>query len=467
MGMNLPNFNWLESYQITSAVPLLEFPKLGNSMNMAITAALTQMENSQWWPEEQIKEAQFGQLFQLLKYAIKTVPYYKNFPVPNSPQELQCTWQDLPILERGNITGEGGDLLSKSPPKSHGQIKTQFTSGSTGQPIAVKNTQLSRVFWRAFTTRDHIWHGRNPAWKLGHIRIAKKGVAEYPGTVGKGWGALKGKDALIETGPIAGLNINTKVEEQAEWLLRNEPDFLITYPSVVQKLAEHCLKQGIRPTNLKQVETISEVLTDKVRHLVDQAFGVKIVDLYSTRELGYLGLQCPENNHYHVQSEGIYLEVVDEQGHACPAGVPGKIVVTPLHNFAMPLIRYAVGDYGVIGDPCSCGRGLPVLKSILGRERNRLRQPDGEYRWIALSAQAYGEMLTIAPIREYQIVQASLDELVLNVAVDVDLSTDQIKTLSLWAQKSLPFAGKVTVIGHDELKRSANGKLELFQSLIE
>ncbi|WP_421783468.1 phenylacetate--CoA ligase family protein [Kiloniella litopenaei] len=463
----MPNFNWLDAYQITSAVPHLEFPKLGNSMNMAITVALTQMENSQWWDAEKIEQTQFAQLFQLVKYAIKSVPYYKDFPVPRTPQELQHSWHTLPVLERGNITGEGSDLFSKYPPKSHGKINTQYTSGSTGQPIAVKNTQLSRVFWRAFTTRDHIWHGRDPSWKLGHIRIAKTGVAEYPGTLGKGWGALKGKNALIETGPIAGLNINAKLEEQAEWLLRNEPDFLITYPSVIQRLAEYCLQQGIRPKNLKQIETISEVLTDKVRHLVDQAFGVRITDLYSTRELGYLGLQCPENDHYHIQSEGVYLEVVDEDGRACPVGVPGKIVVTPLHNFAMPLIRYAVGDFGVMGAPCSCGRGLPVLKSILGRERNRLRQPDGEYRWIALSAKAYGEMLMIAPVREYQIVQVSLDELTLNVALEEELTDDQTKALSMWAKKSLPFSGTVRVVSHKKLERSANGKLELFQSLIE
>ncbi|WP_125933299.1 phenylacetate--CoA ligase family protein [Kiloniella majae] len=463
----MSNFNWLNEYKLTSAVPHLDFPKLGNPMNMAVTVALTQMENSQWWEAEKIESAQFAQLFQLVRHAVKTVPFYKNFPIPKSARELQKLWQSLPILERGHIVGAGDDLLSKASPKSHGKINTQYTSGSTGQPIAVHNTQLSRVFWRAFTTRDHIWHHRDPAWKLGHIRIAKSGQAEYPGTVGKGWGSLKGTNALIETGPIAGLNINARVEEQAEWLIRNEPDFLITYPSVVQRLAEHCLTQGIRPSNLKQIETISEVLTDKVRHLVDRAFGANIIDLYSTRELGYLGLQCPENNHYHIQSEGVYLEVVDEEGCACPVGVPGKIVVTPLHNFAMPLIRYAVGDYGVLGEACSCGRGLPVLKTILGRERNRLRQPDGQYRWIALSAKAYGEMLAIAPVREYQIVQVSLNELTLNVALDVDLSDQQSQELSLWAQKSLPFSGVVTVVPHKELKRSSNGKLELFQSLIE
>ncbi len=459
--------NWLNDVEITSAIQHLEFPRLGTPVNMAVASALTQMENSQWWSLEKIQEVQFRQLFQLITHAIHTVPHYKDLVLPGSPEELLNIWHDIPILERGDIGGQGDSLVSTKPPRSHGKITTQFTSGSTGQPIAVKNTQLSRIFWRAFTTRDHIWHGRDPKWKLGHIRIAKKGQAEYPGTKGMGWGASKGRNALIKTGPVAGLNINATIEQQAEWLMRTDPEFLITYPSLIQRLAEYCLKKGLRPEKLQQVETISEVLTDKVRLLCQEAFGVKIVDLYSTRELGYLGLQCPDNNHYHIQSEGVFLEVVDEEGKTCPPGFPGKILVTPLHNFAMPLIRYAVGDYGVLGEPCSCGRGLPVLKSILGRERNRLRQPDGTYRWIAVSATGYGVLLDIAPIREYQIVQTSLEQLVFNVAVEKDLTQEQSDKISKWAQLSLHFPGEIIVHSHRELERSANGKLELFKSLIK
>lgn len=459
--------NWLNDYELSCAFQHLEFPILGTPINMAVTVALTQMENSQWWSADKIKEVQFKQLYQVITHAIHTVPHYKTIPLPKSPEELLNNWHDIPVLERGDIGGEGENLVSTKPPKGHGKITTQFTSGSTGQPIGVKNTELSRIFWRAFTTRDHIWHQRDPKWKLGHIRVAKKGQAEYPGTKGMGWGSLKGKDALIKTGPIAGLNINATVEQHAEWLMRANPEFLITYPSIIQRLAEYCLKKGLRPTNLQQVETISEVMTDKVRALCHDAFGVKIVDLYSTRELGYLGLQCPENNHYHVQSEGVYLEVVDEEGKMCPPGLPGKILVTPLHNFAMPLIRYAVGDYGVMGQPCSCGRGLPVLKSILGRERNRLRKPDGSYRWIAISAKGYGELLSIAPIREYQIIQVSLNQLEINFAVEEDLSPEQCDKISDWAQNQLHFPGEIIVKSHRELERSSNGKLELFKSLID
>src|SRR3546814_13116510 len=86
----------------------------------------------------------------------------------------------------------------------------------------------------------------------------------------------------------------------------------------------------------------------------------------------YLALQCPEHEHYHVQSEAVLLEVLDEEDRPCRPGEVGRVVVTPLTNFAMPMIRYAVGGLAAVGAPCPCGRGLPVLTRILGRARDKI-----------------------------------------------------------------------------------------------
>jgi phenylacetate-CoA ligase len=102
-----------------------------------------------------------------------------------------------------------------------------------------------------------------------------------------------------------------------------------------------------------------------------------MVDMYTCQEAGYLALQCPDHPHYHVQSENVLLEVVDDQGLPCAPGEVGRVLVTSLNNFATPLIRYEIGDYAEVGAACSCGRGLPVLKRIMGRYRNLLTLPDG------------------------------------------------------------------------------------------
>ena len=93
-----------------------------------------------------------------------------------------------------------------------------------------------------------------------------------------------------------------------------------------------------------------------------------VVDIYSCTEAGYLAFSCPEQGNLHVQAESVIVEVLDRAGKPCAPGEEGEVVVTPLLNFAMPLIRYAVGDRAVVGEPCACGRGLPTLKTV-GRSR--------------------------------------------------------------------------------------------------
>src|SRR5262249_57510260 len=114
-----------------------------------------------------------------------------------------------------------------------------------------------------------------------------------------------------------------------------------------------------------------------------------------------------------VQSENLLLEVLDERGRPCGPGETGRVVVTTLHNFAMPLIRYAIGDYATVGPPCPCGRGLPVLTRIMGRARNMLTLPDGKQIWPYFA----GENLSgLAPTRQYQLVQTSRTPLPLHTA---------------------------------------------------
>jgi phenylacetate-coenzyme A ligase PaaK-like adenylate-forming protein len=88
---------------------------------------------------------------------------------------------------------------------------------------------------------------------------------------------------------------------------------------------------------------------------------VNIADIYSEQEVGYIALQFPDYPYYHVQPENILVEVLDDNGNVCSSGDIGRVVITTLHNFTTPLIRYEIMDYAKVGEPCSCGRGLPVL----------------------------------------------------------------------------------------------------------
>jgi phenylacetate-CoA ligase len=181
--------------------------------------------------------------------------------------------------------------------------------------------------------------------------------------------------------------------------------------------------------------------------------------MYTAQEAGYLALQCPAFDHYHVQSEGVIVEILDENGRPCADGGIGKVVVTPLHNFAMPLIRYEIGDYAEAGGTCPCGRGLPVLRRVLGRERNLALAPDGRKFYPSFAA---GVWSGIAPIRQIQLVQKTPQRIEVRVAAARDLDAGEESRLAAALRGSLGYPYEFTFARLDAIPRAPSGKYEDF-----
>jgi phenylacetate-CoA ligase len=296
------------------------------------------------------------------------------------------------------------------------------------------------------------------------FRESAEGVAVYPeGAVSPSWGYAS--TTIASTGPMVGLNVASTLDQQAEWLQRHEPDYLLTHPTIAHALAEHFRAHGLRLVRLKQIITIAENLRPEVRAACKAAWNVPIMDIYSAREVGYIGLQCPEHEHHHVQSEGVFVEVVDADGAPGRAGEAGHVLVTPLHNFGMPLIRYDIGDQAEMGEACSCGRGLPIIRRILGRTQIMIVLPSGERRWPLLSSDNIETMLTLAPaIRQYQFVQKSLETMELRLVVDRPLLPAEENALVNWVRTKFAHPFHVQFAYLDALPRTPAGKFEDFVS---
>ena len=174
-----------------------------------------------------------------------------------------------------------------------------------------------------------------------------------------------------------------------------------------------------------------------------------------------MALECPAEPHYHVQAESVLLEVLDDDGRLCKPGEVGRLVATDLHNFAQPLIRYEVGDHAEVGAACSCGRGLPVLKRILGRSRNMLRLPDGSSIW---PVPLFSQYTAAAPIRQMQMVQKSVTDIQMRVVVARALTPDEEAEVTKLVQRDLGHPFNVTFEIVDAIERGANGKYEDFRS---
>jgi phenylacetate-CoA ligase len=437
-------------------------------------ALLGQLSTTERTGPEELAQAQRRQLAALLRHAWDTVPFYRDriagagLAPPRSARGLRPRWPDwehwrqLPMLTRRDLQGGFEALKVTRYPREHGRVWMARSSGSTGQSVAVLKTDLQRLYWRVFTLRDHLWHGRDLGGRLAAVRYVPNGRADPPdGLKSERWDTLLGD--IVRTGPAALLQVHAPVEAQADWLRRTAPDYLVTYPSNLRALAEHFLAEGLELPSLRGVSTLAEKLPPEVRDLCRQAWGVEVADIYSTVECGYLALQCSETTHYHVQAEGVLLEVVDDRGEPCRPGEIGRVLVTPLHAFAMPLLRYDVGDFAEVGGPCPCGRGLPVLRRIVGRERNLLRLPDGRRVWPVFGISSLAQA---APIRQAQLVQHATDRVELCYAPARPLTPGEEDAVRRVLREHLGDAFRVQLTALAELPRSPRGKFEDFLCLV-
>ena len=451
---------------LRTALDGLGWPLVPNAPTALALTVQQQLQDSQWWSAETIEDKQLEQLRRVLLHAQRTVPFYQQQDAYTGTLQAEyASWEDwyrLPVLEREDLQRAGTEINSTQLPASHGSTSPMVTTGSTGRPVRVLTTQATAMLWEAFTVREHLWHSRDFAGKLGAIRMLNDDVAPPPnGARQKSWGPAT--DLLMDTGPAVVLNLNCGIEEQLRWLQREQPHYLLTYPTIAKALAIHCIETGASIAGLRELRTIGEALPDDLRRLARKAWNIPLADMYSAQEVGYIALQCPERDHYHVQSENVLVEVLDENGNACSPGQSGRVVVSGLHNFATPLLRYAIGDYAEVGEPCDCGRGLPVLKRIHGRVRNMLRLPGGKTRWplIGLLAPKHENL---PALRQLQLVQKSLELIEARVVVPQPLSAEQEASLiSMWQQRlGHPFEIRITY--PREIPRAAGGKYEEFRS---
>ena len=429
-----------------------------------LLALLERLDRSERLPPARIEQEQFERLAALTKHAVGRIAFYRDrfaaAGIDSGAALTQELWRRLPVLERAEVQAHGEALCCRTLPPDCRVAGEVHTSGATGRPIRVLKTDFEQLLWEALTLRDHRWHRRDFAGTLAAIRWYPDGVAAPPaGQRWPDWGAPVAH--VCPSGPSCGLSIAASSAQQAHWLGTVQPDYLVAFPSLLPDLVRECRKQGVELARLKHIRTVSECVDAATRALCREAWGVPLHDIYSAQEVGYIALQCPDSGNYHVQAESAYVEILNEAGDPCGAGESGRVVVTPLYNFAMPLLRYALGDFAEAGAACTCGRGLPVIRRILGRTRNMLTLPDGGRLWPRLSELRYAEIL---PVEQFQLVQKSLSLLELRLVAARRATADEERRLrdTIVARIGHPF--DIDFSYPERIARGATGKFEDFRS---
>ena len=448
---------------LRSVVEGISWPALPATLGAALLAQLHQLEESQWWSPDELVQRQFGQLGQLVRHARRHSPFYRARLAAAGLSSLTA-WSPeslarMPLLSRTELLLQAQDIFTRQIPREHGAAHEKKSSGSTGRPVVVRRTELNDLFNMSLTMRDHLWHRRDFHGTLAVVR-PMVAVCDDPATAARnGWGPPV--SLLFDSGPGYARPLTTDVALQAEWLTERNPDYLLTYPTNLNALLDCFERSGRVPSRLKELRTIGETLPATLRARCRERLDAQIVDLFSSEEVGAIALQCPESGLYHIQAESLLVEVLGEDGRACGPGQTGRVVITDLHNFATPLIRYDTCDYAEVGPPCACGRNLPTLVRILGRQRNMIVLPNGVRFWPLVGAYYFREA---APVLQYQLVQHRLDDIEVRLVTERPLTTREEQELAAIIHQALGHAFPLRFIYFEGELPGCSGKFEEFIS---
>lgn len=444
-----------------SAIKGIAWPALPGDSGTIMLALLNQLNESQWWPGGVLRKMQLTQIAVLLRHAADSTSYYREILPGSVRQGKDLTWDDwlaVPTLDRVTARERFESLQSDAIPETHGPTSVSATSGSTGKPVRVTQTALSTAYEGAALLRYHKWHNRDFQARLAsikHNRLPAQGSGDYHQ---ENWGWPVSD--VYPSAPVAALTMESTISEQATWLRRINPDYLLSLPSNLVHLIKYFRDHDLELPSIRSVSTMMEIVSPALRALCREVWGAPIVDSYSCRESGTLAVQCPGDVHYHVVSENNLVEVLRDDNTPCAPGETGRVVVTDLHNFAMPMIRYELGDYAEVGGPCDCGRGLPVINRIHGRLRNMMLLPNGDRVWAHMSRP---KLMQLDYIRQYQFVQTARDTIQANLVVTRPLTAEEETHLVRTWHKRWPYPFKVVFNYPNAITSAAAGKIEDFR----
>jgi phenylacetate-CoA ligase len=329
--------------------------------------------------------------------------------------------QEMPILQRADfraaVESAGGALPL---PPLHGGVAQRSTSGSTGVPVSFFISQLASRMVDAQYFADHARHGRDLRLKLAALLTR---FEEHPGIAHR----VLPADPLLGTSAIAARrSLGYPMRQHAAWLRTVNPAYLNTAPSVLAGLLQEYEEGEPAPTALRQVMTVGETVPPSLRERTRRVLGATIRDRYTCEEVGPIALQCPHDTSddpaFHTCTGNAIVEVVDDAGKPCAAGQPGRVLVTGLHHWASPAIRYDIGDVAALSPQCACGAQVPTLTRLLGRKRFLIRLPSGERKFLKLVA---SDWLKIAPVREHRVTQHAEQAIRVELVMDRPLEQDE------------------------------------------
>jgi phenylacetate-CoA ligase len=396
-----------------------------------------------------LEEVQTARLRRLLAHAYARTSGYRDLwrrrgVHPADIRHLEDL-QKLPVVDKSTIRDAGPEnFIDCRYPAGRGLLR-RYTSGSSGTPFEFFVSRSHNKWRKAQRLRPYVSNGLRPRHRILTLTSSEETPELLSATLG-----LFAERRVSATRPA---------HEMLQELVRQRPDALVGYPSALNLLADACLESGNDCPRPALLFSDSEVLTPGVRAHLREAFGTEPIDVYGSYETDNIAFQCSARKGLHVAMESAIVEIVHDGRDAQP-GSHGEVVVTVLHNHAMPLIRYNLHDISAYDDaPCPCGRTLATLSAVQGRSDDYVELPDGGRR---PAMPMLLEFDALAPwLREYRIVQRGVErfDVYLRQSADWTAATTRVQAI---VERHLPHARLSLIECRDGIPRDPSGKLRCF-----
>lgn len=423
---------------------------------------LREYERNQWLPPERIAAIQWEKLQKLLAHCWNEVPYYRRrwSEAGIEPGDIR-TLEDfarLPLLTKQDIRQNYEDIHARS---LRGQMLYKSTSGSTGEPLRLGYTRESFERRIAVMWRGYGWAGS---------RMGRRTLYLWGAPVDGPDDLHRVKDRIYHR--VFGRKVlNTylmsdgNMAAYADEIDRYRPRVIVGYVNPVVRLAQWLLAHGRKVHRPLAILGAAEALHDFQREIIERAFGCKAYNTYGCREFMLVASECERQDGLHVNADHLVVEVANRKP-ALDGSEIGEVVVTDLHNYGMPFVRYANGDTAVPGPAtaCACGRGLPRLARVVGRTLDSIRAPDGR----VVPGEFFPFVFNDIPgVLRFRVHQRQLDRL--DISLVTDAAYDAASERRCREQIGRVFGERMTIAIErvDELPLGPSGKARVTVSEIE
>jgi phenylacetate-CoA ligase len=430
------------------------FPLVELSRGTHVLASLKTLEDSQWWTPDEIRDFQEARLRELIQHSYTNVPYYRSTfdklglkpKDVNSPNDLQ----KLPVLSKDIIRRNFPDsMIARNIPRK--KLALNHSGGSTGEPLSYYLDRYAESWRFASLLRFWKWAGYEPGTRwvrldlIAHDKLSQKMMDKL------------GRCLFFRLSAMNQDTLRASVEKIREY----SPQIIRGYASQVFLLAKYLKDKGITDIKPNSIITTGDMLFPHYRQLIEEQFCCPAFDNYGGNSI-VISSQCESGTH-HIAAENIVLEFVKED-HPVKPGELGSVLVTDLSNYGMPFIRFRIGDLASPSqEKCKCGRGLPCMSSVVGRDTDIVVTPDGNY----LVAYFFGHIFeSMTSVNQFQVVQEAGDEIEVKIVKNETFSDQDAKYIEHAIRRGAGEKLKIRLNFVEDIPVPRSGKIRLVVSEI-